>query len=226
MPNDIFPAYTHSLLPVEVDNLSINGNQELAVAIAAQGTLTMDTQPADTNTITIGAITYTFLDIFVDAVDNIFTGADLAAAKLNLLAAVNAVGGTPGTTHFTSQVANPDVSGAAFISDDAIFTAIVAGVAGNSLDTLETFTPVGNVWDAATLGTTRAGNDQGQTFYQAAVLVAEDVAIRINFGAAASTTVGRFIPIGGELRLNDLEIAQANIASTGAAAAVSIVYYR
>ena len=128
-------------------------------AVAAEGTLTMDTDPTDTNTFTIGTITYTFLDSFVDAVDNVFTGADLAAAKVNLVAAVTAVGGTPGTTHFTTQVANPDVDIATFIGDDAVLTALVAGFAGNALATTEAFTAGTNVFDETTLGETTLGAD-------------------------------------------------------------------
>ena len=128
-------------------------------AVAAEGTLTMDTDPTDTNTITIGTITYTFLDSFVDTVDNVFTGADLAAAKVNLVAAVTATGGTPGTTHFTTQVANPDVDIATFIGDDAVLTALVAGFAGNALETTETFSAGTNVFDEDTLGETTLGAD-------------------------------------------------------------------
>lgn len=129
-------------------------------AVAAEGTLTMDTQPTDTDTVIVGGITYTFLDSFVDAVDNVFTGVDLAASKVNLTAAINATGGTPGTTHYTSQVVNPTVTNAAFGGDDSVFTATVAGFAGNSIVTDSSdFTTGTNVFDAATLGDTTLGAD-------------------------------------------------------------------
>jgi hypothetical protein len=143
-------------------------------AVAAEGTLTMAVDPTDTNTITIGSITYTVLDSFVDTVDNVFTGADLAAAKVNLVAAVTATGGTPGTTHFTSQVANPDVDIATFISDDAVLTALVAGFAGNALATTETFTSGSNVFDALTLGDTTLGADEilaANAFWSIALII-------------------------------------------------------
>jgi hypothetical protein len=138
---------------------AIDPSAGVQAAVAAEGTLTMAVDPTDTNTFTIGSITYTFLDSFVDAVDNVFTGADLAAAKVNLVAAVTATGGTPGTTHFTTQVANPDVDIATFIGDDAVLTALVAGFAGNALATTETFTSGSNVFDALTLGDTTLGAD-------------------------------------------------------------------
>ena len=129
-------------------------------AVAAEGTLTMDTQPTDTDTVVVGGVTYTFLDSFVDTVDNVFTGADLAASKVNLTAAINATGGTPGTTHFTSQVVNPTVTNAAFGGDDSVFTATVAGFAGNSIVTDSSdFTTGTNVFDATTLGDTTLGAD-------------------------------------------------------------------
>lgn len=129
-------------------------------AIAAQGTLTLDTQPTDLDTVVVGGVTYTFLDSFVDAVDNVFTGADLAASKVNLTAAINASGGTPGTTHFTSQVVNPTVTNATFISDDSVFTATVAGRAGNDIVTDDSdFTTGTNVFDDTTLGATTQGAD-------------------------------------------------------------------
>ena len=129
-------------------------------AVAAAGTLTLDTQPTDTDTVIVGGVTYTFLDSFVDAVDNVFTGADLAASKVNLTAAINATGGTPGTTHFTTQVVNPTVTNATFIVNDSLFTATTAGFAGNSIVTdSDGFTTGTNVFDAATLGDTTLGAD-------------------------------------------------------------------
>jgi hypothetical protein len=129
-------------------------------AVAAQGTLTMDTNPTDADTIVVGGITYTFLDSFVDAVDNVFKGATLAASKINLTAAINASGGTPGTTHFTSQVVNPTVTNATFTADTSVFTATVAGFAGNSIVTDSSgFTTGTNTFGATTLGDTTLGAD-------------------------------------------------------------------
>jgi hypothetical protein len=59
--------------------------------------------------------------------------------------------------YFAGTLIHPTVSAAAFVVDDAVFTARSTGTAGNSIDTLETFDHVSNVFDAATLGTTTAG---------------------------------------------------------------------
>ncbi len=133
-------------------------------AVKAQGTLTQATQPTDLDTVVVGGITYTFLDVFVDAVNNVFTGADAAAAQVNLVAAISASGGTPGTTHFTSQVTNPLVTVGAFAADDMIATARQVGAAGDAIATTETYTDGTDAWDAATLGTTTAGADIVVTF--------------------------------------------------------------
>jgi hypothetical protein len=179
-----------AILPVTVTNSQVGDAVLVGLpaelnAVASQGTLTMDTQPTDGDTMTIGGVTYTWLDTFVDAADNIFTGADLAAAKVNALAAIMATGGTPGTTHYTSQVKNPDVFAIAFAGDDMVITAEVPGTAGDTIATTETFTPVGNVFDAATLGTTTAGADSSGLVADGYVSAEHTVQVRVvNAGAA------------------------------------------
>lgn len=141
-------------------------------AIAAQGTLTMDTQPTDLDTVVIGGVTYTFLDSFVDTVDNVWTGVDLAASQVNLTAAINASGGTPGTTHFTSQVVNPTVTNATFATDDSVFTATVAGRAGNEIVTDDSdFTTGTNVFDDTTLGATTQGADAAEAAWKVGLIL-------------------------------------------------------
>lgn len=114
----------------------------------------------DGDTFTIGGVTYLFQETFVDEVNNVFAGANEAAAKVNLVAAINATGGTPGTTHFTSQVVNPDATAATFVGDDSVVTASTAGFAGNAIVSTETFAGGSNVFDALTLGDTTLGADE------------------------------------------------------------------
>ncbi len=125
--------------------------------VAAQGTLTLDTIPADTNTLTVDARVYTFQSTLTDVDGNIKIGANLAATKANLVAAF-ARGGTPGTDYADKMTVHLSVTMAAFVSDDAVLTAVVAGTGGNSIVTTETFTPAGNIFDATTLGTTTTGS--------------------------------------------------------------------
>lgn len=110
----------------------------------ATGTLTMDTQPTSGDKVTIGTKVYTFVPIGTDTADGeVSIGADLAEAKLNLVAAIN------GADEFNEP--HPLVSAAAFVGDDCVITALVGGVAGNTIATTETFTAVTNVFAAVTL---------------------------------------------------------------------------
>jgi len=116
----------------------------------AQGTLAMGTIPVATNTMTIGTKVYTFKAIGGATADgHIDIGADVAASKLAVVAAIN---GTDGL-----NTPHPLVTAAAFVGDNMIITAILPGTAGNAIATTETFGPAGNVFDAVTLGTTTVG---------------------------------------------------------------------
>jgi hypothetical protein len=108
------------------------------------GTLTVPTQPTAGDTMTIGTTVYTFIaDNGTLAGGKIKVGADLAGAKLNIVAAIN---GTDG-----KNTPNPKVSASAFAANICTLTALVGGVAGDAIATTETFTAVGNVFGAGTL---------------------------------------------------------------------------
>jgi len=124
-------------------NIAVDINAETTKAL---GTLTMDTQPISGNTVTIGTKVYTFVPVGTANADGeVSIGADLAAAKVNLVAAIN------GTDGF--NIANTVASAADFIVNDCIITALIGGTAGNSIATTETFTAETNVFAAATLTT-------------------------------------------------------------------------
>ncbi len=128
-------------------------------AVASQGTLTITAQPADGETITIDAKTYTLQDTLTDADGNIQIGGDRAATQANIAAAVNLTG-TAGTDYAASMTAHPTVEAAsAWTGDDLVLTARTAGAAGDTIATTETMAGPNNEFDAATLGTTRAGAD-------------------------------------------------------------------
>lgn len=111
-------------------------------AVAATRVLTMDTQPTANDTITIGTTVYTWVASGAEA-GEINVGADLAAAKLNLVAAIN------GTDSINT--AHTFVTAAAFSGDAMTITAITKGTAANSIATTETFTAGTNVWAGATM---------------------------------------------------------------------------
>lgn len=119
-----------------------------ASLLAAVGTLTFTGQPLDTETVTLGAVTYTFLTIFVDAANNILIGADAAASMENLQNAIN-LGAGIGVTYGTGTVLNPDATLSDLPGLQKLATATIAGAAGNALASTETLT--NGAWSAATL---------------------------------------------------------------------------
>ena len=119
---------------------------------AAVGTLTLPTQPTANDVMTIGTRTYVFVAAGTgNAAGEIALGADLAATKLAVVAAIN---GTDSV-----NTANTLVSASAFAGDVCTLTARIEGTVGNAYVTTENFVAVGNVFNGATLGTTTAGTD-------------------------------------------------------------------
>lgn len=120
--------------------------------IAAQGTLSMATKPTPGDTVTLGTTVYTFVpDGTANAAGEIDVGADAAEAQVNFVAAVN---GSDGWND-----PHPLVEAGNFAADDCVITALTPGTAGNTIASTETFTALGNVFDAVALGTTTAGVD-------------------------------------------------------------------
>jgi hypothetical protein len=167
----------------------------------ATGTLTVATQPTAADTMTIGTKVYTFIaNNATQGNGKIRVGTDLASAKLAIVAAIN------GTDTFNT--AHPLVSASAFATNDCTLTALVGGVAGNSVATTETFTAVGNVFGAATLGSgadctaanaivallaaATASNTQGVTLTAGA-------GTTVNFNADYAGAAGNKIVVGKTL---------------------------
>jgi hypothetical protein len=102
-----------------------------------------------------GVKVYTFRALVDWDVDGeIAIGATLAETQANIVAAIN---GTDGVNTPHTQV----IIEAFNDEEKAVITAIVPGTTGDTIATTETFTPVTDVFDAATLGTTSAGGAQG-----------------------------------------------------------------
>lgn len=122
-----------------------------ASTVNAQGKLTIAVQPTAGETMTIGTRTYVFVaNGTADNPGEISIGANVAAAKLNIVAAIN---GTDGV-----NTPNSLVTAAAFVSNDCTITAINGGTAGNSVVFTEALAGSGNVMDGSgVLGGTTAG---------------------------------------------------------------------
>lgn len=123
-------------------NIAVNIN---ANATKASGSLTLPTQPTSGDTMTIGSKTYTFVpNGTANAEGEVSIGTDLATAQAAIVAAIN------GTD--AHNTANSTVSASAFAVNVCTLTALVGGAGGNEIVTTETFTAVGNVFGAGTLG--------------------------------------------------------------------------
>lgn len=118
-------------------------------AAYATGTLT-GTTIADTNTVTIGGVVYTFKTALTSpAVANeVLVGASDSDSLDNLIAAINAAAGA-GTLYGTGTVANPFVTAAAGAGDTMDVTARSIGSGGNGIATTSTLTA--GAFGAATL---------------------------------------------------------------------------
>jgi hypothetical protein len=125
-------------------------------AIKAQGTLTLALQPANGETFSVGSKTYTFLSSLTNTDGAIQIGASLAQTQKNVVAAINLTG-VPGSQYASATSLNADVIANDPVGNNIVLTAKLGGTAGNSIATTETMLGAGNQFDAATLGTTRAG---------------------------------------------------------------------
>lgn len=149
-PYASFSLSTKTANQVENDHFLVGsvGNVEGTEGVAAQGTLTMATNPTANDTITIDGVVYTFVATDDGSKTNaIVIGANVGETQDNLEAVL--VDGT-----------HPTVNAAAFSLNAMVLTARTKGLAGSSIATTETFTDVSDGFDATTLGTTTEGVDE------------------------------------------------------------------
>ena len=120
-------------------------------AVKAVGTLTLAAHPTAMDTHTIGATVYTWVASGANEEGEINIGADLAAAKVNIVAAIN------GTDGWNSV--NPYATAGAFVSNDLPITAKIPGTGGNAIVFSETFTSGSNIMNGSGfLGGTTPGS--------------------------------------------------------------------
>ena len=129
---------------VPVDDRFLEG-----ALLPATGVLTLSGLPLATETVTVGATTYTFVST-IGAANTVLIGADEAESLANLAAAINA-GDGEGVVYGTGTTANASAIAAEAVPTitDLTATAITPGVAGNSIASTDTLT--NGAWSAATL---------------------------------------------------------------------------
>ncbi len=136
-----------SRLPAEIVS---DINVAAGGAVRATGTLSLNSNILDTETVTIGSKVYTFLDTLINADGNVHIGATASDTLDNLIAAIT-LGAGSGTAYAATMTVHPTVMAAAGAGDTMVATAKLAGLAGNSIATTETITDVLSVWSTATL---------------------------------------------------------------------------
>lgn len=138
---DVYEFVTDAAKSVAEGNIPVDIADR---ATAANVVLTLDTQPIAGDTFTLGNVTYIFVPVgTATGPCEVSIGADLAEAKLNLVAAING----------TDEVNDPHllVSAGEFVADACTITALKGGTGGNAIASTETFTAGTNIFATATL---------------------------------------------------------------------------
>jgi hypothetical protein len=147
--------------------------------------LDIATAPTDTDTVIIGAKTYTFQTVLTNVDGNVLIGASAATALQNLVAAINGTVGT-GTEWAAATVKNTQVDAVLSSATRMQVIAITAGSVGNAIATTETLTDATDAWVAATLT-----GGQGTEPTKCVVMVRDCVVDKnnLNYGAGVVATV-------------------------------------
>lgn len=161
------PANDTALTISKIDNVNVGGNTVIGAEINTSGEIkiilsntgrkasniiTFTGNAVDTETLVIGGVTYTFLDIFVDAGTNVHIGASASETIDNLISAITGVAtgaAVEGTDFPTGVTVNTDVSAYQGAGDTMFVEALQAGAADNAVATTETLTNAS--WATATL---------------------------------------------------------------------------
>lgn len=124
------------------------GRRQFQDISAARSTLTFTGQPADTETVVIGSVTYTF-NTALGGANSILIGVSTTASIKNLSNAIAAVTAEAGVTHGSGTVAHPDATGKEGVGDTLLAEAKAKGTAGNGIATTDTV--VNASWSSSTL---------------------------------------------------------------------------
>ena len=101
------PSYWNNVLPPAIEELW-----------GSEGILTLTDVPGDTETVVIGAKTYTFQTTLTDVDGNVLIGATIKASLENLIAAINLEVAEAGTKFAASMTAHPTANAKAEFSDE------------------------------------------------------------------------------------------------------------
>jgi hypothetical protein len=143
----------------------------------AVGTLTSTgTNVANNDTVTIGAVTYTFKTALTPAANEVLIGGSAAATLQNLKDAINLTG-TPGTQYAAATVIHPTVRASTITATTLFVVAKTAGTGGNSLAFSESSTQLSVSGANLAGGAAASGATDAKFFAEAAgkwILTATD----------------------------------------------------
>ena len=132
-------------------------------AVAAQGTLSIDTVAAAAEVVVLNGVTFTWIAALTGAANELLINTNLAGTKATLKAAFTVAGRAAANAglHSVSDAvfASLEMTAVDFAVADMVFTANVKGLAGSSLATTTTMAGGTNAWGAADLGDTTEGVD-------------------------------------------------------------------
>lgn len=149
-PKNLANAAT-AIAVVDIEGLyAIKFQSSISGGTLAKQTGTATGQPADTQTVTIGAKTYTFDTVLVDSANHVLIGATPSDTLDNLIAAINGAAGA-GTLYGTGTVAHTQVTAAAGAGDTIVVTANADIAAATATLIATTDTADNFSWGAATL---------------------------------------------------------------------------
>lgn len=194
------PSYTQDTLFALNDmNATFGSTLANAAPTAAQGTLTSDaTNNNDGETVTIGAVTYTWKTALTNSGNTpyeVLIGGSASISLDNLRAAIDNLG-TAGTTYGFGTLAHPQVIATTKTATTLLVKAIIAGPAGNSIATTEAGAHTS--WGGATLAS-GAGND-------AVSMVAFTLSLNNNVLFDDAFLSGSAVPAAGGFIAGSLEI--------------------
>lgn len=198
--DDVYQAAADEALTVDAGNIVVDIT---SYTTASSGTLTMDTNPTATNTLTIGTAVYTFVEVPAVKGD-VVIGDAVADTQATLVSVIND-GDALNDAH--PLVTAGDFSG----GNESIITAKIGGTAGDDIDTTETFTAGTNVFAAANLG---SGADcTAANFITALVLASAEgtEAVAVTDGAGDTAVVTASVKgVAAESIVVDTDIATAS----------------
>jgi len=160
----------------------------LPAAVAASKSLNLATLPTANDTVTVNGQVYRFVATPGATANDVAYGADAAAARANLILAIN--GGANSGNYGTATVANALASAAAGGGTTVLVSARTAGTAGNSIALAEALTDPADVWLAG--ATALSG---GLDTHAVVVIDGDDVADWAAFGETSYVTGSNDLPL-------------------------------